>query len=200
MATHSSILAWRIPIDSGAWRATVHGVTKSWTGLSDQAQFLVCRKWASFSLLDHPWVPNCRFQQLLMGKRGNAETKTEQSRNNSTARGLYWFLLKGWAYQYFLVLLWEARSLPRWRTVTSEALEIVLLPHLINQRKSCTFQSSPQILTIKLPAEPLGNSGFLSMSHSCSLLGPEINLSLLQTLTFQSIWPPCVLSTWTCVQ
>ena len=27
MATHSSILAWRIPMDRGAWWATVHGVT-----------------------------------------------------------------------------------------------------------------------------------------------------------------------------
>ena len=35
MATHSSILAWRIPMDRGAWWATVHGVTKSWTPLSD---------------------------------------------------------------------------------------------------------------------------------------------------------------------
>ena len=33
MATQSSILAWRIPIDRGAWWATVHGVTKSWTQL-----------------------------------------------------------------------------------------------------------------------------------------------------------------------
>ena len=24
MATHSSILAWKIPMDRGAWRATVH--------------------------------------------------------------------------------------------------------------------------------------------------------------------------------
>ena len=31
MATHSSILAWRILMDKGAWRATVHGVTKSQT-------------------------------------------------------------------------------------------------------------------------------------------------------------------------
>ena len=31
MATHSSILAWRILMDRGAWQATVHGVTKSWT-------------------------------------------------------------------------------------------------------------------------------------------------------------------------
>ena len=28
MATHSSILAWRIPIDRGAWRAIVHGVQR----------------------------------------------------------------------------------------------------------------------------------------------------------------------------
>ena len=31
MATHSSILAWRIATDRGAWQATVHGVTKSQT-------------------------------------------------------------------------------------------------------------------------------------------------------------------------
>ena len=31
MATHTSILAWRIPTDRGAWRATVHRVTKSRT-------------------------------------------------------------------------------------------------------------------------------------------------------------------------
>ena len=29
MATHSSILAWRIPMDREAWWATVHWVTKS---------------------------------------------------------------------------------------------------------------------------------------------------------------------------
>ena len=31
MATHSSILAWRIPMDGGAWRTRVHGVKKSQT-------------------------------------------------------------------------------------------------------------------------------------------------------------------------
>ena len=35
MATHSSILPWRIPIDRGAWQVTVHGVAKSQTQLSD---------------------------------------------------------------------------------------------------------------------------------------------------------------------
>ena len=29
MTTHSSILAWRIPMDRGAWRAIVHGVAES---------------------------------------------------------------------------------------------------------------------------------------------------------------------------
>ena len=29
MASHSSILAWRIPIDRGAWQATVHEVAQS---------------------------------------------------------------------------------------------------------------------------------------------------------------------------
>ena len=38
MAIHSSILAWRIPMDRAAWQATVHEVTKSWTGQSDSAQ------------------------------------------------------------------------------------------------------------------------------------------------------------------
>ena len=28
MATHSSVFAWRIPMDRGAWWATVHGVAK----------------------------------------------------------------------------------------------------------------------------------------------------------------------------
>jgi len=35
MATHSSILAWRIPMDRGAWWAAVHGVAKSQTRLRD---------------------------------------------------------------------------------------------------------------------------------------------------------------------
>ena len=33
MATHSSILAWKIPMDKWAWRTTVHRVTKTQTWL-----------------------------------------------------------------------------------------------------------------------------------------------------------------------
>ena len=35
MATHSSILAWRIPWAEEPGETAVHGVTKSWTRLSD---------------------------------------------------------------------------------------------------------------------------------------------------------------------
>ena len=36
MATHSSILDWRIPKDRGAWKATVHEVAKSGTWMKQQ--------------------------------------------------------------------------------------------------------------------------------------------------------------------
>ena len=35
MTTHSSVLAWRIPMDRGAWQTTFHGVAKSQTRLSN---------------------------------------------------------------------------------------------------------------------------------------------------------------------
>ena len=35
LETHSSILAWKIPMDKGAWWATVHQVTESDTFLVD---------------------------------------------------------------------------------------------------------------------------------------------------------------------
>ena len=50
MATHSSILAWRTPIDRGAWQATVHGVAKSWMCLmpkhSTQYSFIGYWPWS----------------------------------------------------------------------------------------------------------------------------------------------------------
>ena len=38
METHSSILAWRIPTDRGAWWAAVRGAARSRTRLSDHTQ------------------------------------------------------------------------------------------------------------------------------------------------------------------
>ena len=43
VATHSSILAWRIPMDRGVRWATVHGVGKSRTRLSDLAAAAACK-------------------------------------------------------------------------------------------------------------------------------------------------------------
>ena len=44
MATHSSILAWEIPMDREAWQATVHVVTKrnDWVTKHTIAQLLTC--------------------------------------------------------------------------------------------------------------------------------------------------------------
>ena len=36
MTTYSSILAWRIPMDRGAWQATFHRAVKSWTQLKQR--------------------------------------------------------------------------------------------------------------------------------------------------------------------
>ena len=36
IATHSNFLQTEKLMDGGAWQATVHGVAKSWTGLSNQ--------------------------------------------------------------------------------------------------------------------------------------------------------------------
>ena len=40
MATHSSILGWKNPMNRGAWRATVHGVTKSQRWLSRHGPYI----------------------------------------------------------------------------------------------------------------------------------------------------------------
>ena len=65
MATHSSTLAWRIPMDREAWRATVHGVTKSWT-LEDQP-------WDFFARNDvraeTPVLFATSCEELLIGKK-----------------------------------------------------------------------------------------------------------------------------------
>ena len=54
MATHFSILAWRIPMDRGAWWATVHGLAKSWT----ETEWLTLIVWSKD--LKGVWGPEIR--------------------------------------------------------------------------------------------------------------------------------------------
>ena len=42
MAPHFSFLAWTVPW-TGTWQTILHGVTKSWTRLSDLVVILLCR-------------------------------------------------------------------------------------------------------------------------------------------------------------
>ena len=44
MATHSTTLAWRIPMDKGAWWATVHRIAKSWMQISTYPQTTIPRE------------------------------------------------------------------------------------------------------------------------------------------------------------
>ena len=57
MVTHFSILAWRIPVDRGAWWAAVHRVAQSWT----QLKWLSVHAHSNYNL-NHPgigisWLP-----------------------------------------------------------------------------------------------------------------------------------------------
>ena len=44
LATHYSILVWKTPMDRGAWWASVHGVAKSQTWLTNSAQHSACAR------------------------------------------------------------------------------------------------------------------------------------------------------------
>ena len=52
MATHSSIVAWRIPVDTQAWQATIHRAAKSWKWLKQLSMHARCNL-ASLPLYSH---------------------------------------------------------------------------------------------------------------------------------------------------
>ena len=45
MGTHSSILAWRIPMDRVAWQATVQRIAESWTRLKQLIRYIILPWW-----------------------------------------------------------------------------------------------------------------------------------------------------------
>ena len=53
MATHSSILVWKIPLDREAWWATVHGVAKTRTWLSRHSLIHGVGPWAGNQWASH---------------------------------------------------------------------------------------------------------------------------------------------------
>ena len=59
MATHSSILAWRIPMDRGAWQATVLGVTEL-----DMTWWLNNNNMKPPSTMPYPLKEKCKKQKL----------------------------------------------------------------------------------------------------------------------------------------
>ena len=67
MATHTSILAWRIPMVKRVWWATVHGVTKSCTRLSDSptSTIQVHSNWLPWLYLLQLAFPLLLFWRLL---------------------------------------------------------------------------------------------------------------------------------------
>ena len=57
MATHSSIFVWRIPMDRGAWWATVHRVAKNRTQLKGLS---------THTLLHTHWIFGCSYLSLCL--------------------------------------------------------------------------------------------------------------------------------------
>lgn len=125
------------------------------------ASLLVCRKWASFSLLDLPLVPRGRFKSLLI-VGGGVERVCEQGRSSQATIMLPWCRVlippQRICRPLSLSCSAEARPPPRRSMVPSGwALDFwstVLLPYRQPIRgKLHTLQASPQILPIIIPPQ-----------------------------------------------
>ena len=67
MATRSNILAWRIPMERGARRATVYSITKSWAPLKRLAAYAVRIERSPLRTRLHP-VTSMGVMWLLRGR------------------------------------------------------------------------------------------------------------------------------------
>ena len=76
MATHFSILAWRSPIDRGAWGDTVHGIARSRARLSDQAQYTYITTHPQIQAMLQQYV-NCELPDVQAGFRKGRGTRDQ---------------------------------------------------------------------------------------------------------------------------
>ena len=129
MATHSNILAWRVPMHRGAWWATVHGVSQS-----DMTQWLNHHhQWKAFvfhsSFCFHLFVDQSASKLFLKGKKWrraqflplpgvfNGVTVVQVIEVNDIS----WMLVRrppGWEFflPWVVLLSWRGRGLEsRWR-------------------------------------------------------------------------------------
>ena len=82
MATHSNSM------DRGGWWATVHGVVKSWTRMSDS------------HIYTHTHRHTRRWEETGLEREGSLRGSPSAERSPSLAGGwLRWGLLWGWGYQ-----------------------------------------------------------------------------------------------------
>ena len=103
MATHPSILAWRIAMDRGAWWATVHVVTKSWTQL----------KWLSVHthawtlslktscLCSDTWFKSYYWRVIVLGKHCSLK---QHSSNVSTNGQIYPYSFYVFTYVHIFLI------------------------------------------------------------------------------------------------
>ena len=82
MATHFSILVWRIPMDRGAWWATVHSVTKSQTQLKQLSMHACTHTYT------HTHIYICNAQE-----KSQKECKTNLTVANYPKEGVFTFYL-----------------------------------------------------------------------------------------------------------
>ena len=91
MATHFSVLAWRSPIDRGAWGATVHGIARSRARLSDQAQYTYITTQPQIQAMLQQYV-NCELPDVQAGFRKGRGIRAQMA-------NIFWIIEKAREFQ-----------------------------------------------------------------------------------------------------
>ena len=159
MAIHSSILVWRIPMDRGAWRATVHRVSKSQTWMKHLTRtvrlkmlyfcfcffmYHLCLKYYKPITVKYhivnciSWVPRPTLLDL------------KQNRNHSYVRDLLQETL-GYVSRSFLQK--QKLILPAARSVDSKRLSPEALPRTVLAQKAAASSK----VTFSLGWKPASN-------------------------------------------